>query len=246
MDASVTENAASPPSLSPTPHFASLRAITGDENLLILVSAPGEEALCCGGLIAEACQRGRPPFVIVLGDGTATHPHSAAYPPDRLANLHDRETRAALACLGLPPGRLLMAGVHDGAIPLGGAAFDAVVRAVTLVMWARDCNVICAPWPGPDRNGVVHVQGAAWTIARAVAAASGVGLLACAAGGAPAGAGGTWRLDITRHLGAKRAAVAAHASQLGQVVLDDPAPRLFDQDVAACACPRETLLRAGS
>jgi len=218
--------------------YASLQAITGGENLLVLVPAPGDESVWCGGLIAESCRRGRPPFVMVLGDGTLSHPHSAAYPPDRLANLHDRETRAAAACLGLPRERLLMAGIHDGHISAGGPGFDAVVRAVTLVMWARDCNVICAPWPGSE--------GDAWRrntfgIATAVARASGVGLLACAVGDATADEG--WQLDITAQLGPKRAAVAAHASQLGQVVLDDPAPRLFDPEAAACFWPYEVLLR---
>ncbi len=224
--------------LQPALPFASMQAITGGENLMVLVHAPGDESVWCGGLIAESCRRGRPPFVMVLGDGTLSHPHSTAYPPDRLANLHDRETRAAVACLGLPHERLLMAGVHDGAIPAAGPGFNAVVRAVTLVMWARDCNVICAPWPGA-------AGGAGWRntfgIAAAVTRGSGVGLLAYAAGDAPAGEG--WRLDITAQLGPKRAAVAAHASQLGQVVADDPAPRLFDPQAAACVLSYEVLLR---
>lgn len=227
--------------LQPPVPYATLQAITGDENLLVLVPGPGEESRDCGGLIAESCQRGRPPFVMVLGDGSGSHPHSAEYPPDRLANLHERETRAAMERLGLPHGRLLMAGVHDGHIPAGGAGFDAVVRGVTLVMWARDCNVICAPWPGPDDGGG---RGATWRIARAVSGTSGVGLLAYAAGdGVPAGAAGAWRLDISGQLAAKRAAVAAHASWLGQVVLDDPAPRLLDPGEAACVQPYETFLK---
>ena len=219
------------------PHV-SLRSITGDENVLVLVPRPGDESLWCGGLIAESCRRGRPPFVMVLGDGTESHPHSAAYPPDRLANLHDRETRAAVACLGLPHERLLMAGVYDGHIPEGGPGFDAVVRAVMLVMWARDCNVICAPWPGSGGDTALR---STFGIAAAVARVSGVGLLAYAAGNATEGEG--CQLDITAQLGPKRAAVAAHASQLGQVVLDDPAPRLFEPEAAACRWPYEVLLR---
>ena len=146
-----------------------------------------------------------------------------------------------MAHLGLPHERLLMAGVYDGHIPTGGAGFDAVVRAVTLVMWARDCNVICGPWPGGDGDAG---RRSASAIAQAVARASGVGLLAYAAGNAPAEGG--WRLDITAQLVLKRAAVSAHASQLGQVVLDDPAPRLFDPGAAACTQPYEVLLRPAS
>ena len=222
--------------------FASLMDVTGGENLMVLVAAPGDESLWCGGLIAESCRRGRPPFVMVLGDGTSSHPRSSAYPADRLANLHDRETRAAVACLGLPHERLLMAGVYDGAIPGDGPGFMAVVRAVTLVMWARDCNIVCAPWPGAGTD-------AGWrntfAIASAVARGSGVGLLAYAVEDALEAdvVTDSWRLDIARQLGRKRAAVAAHASKRGDVVTDDPAPRLFDPAAAACLQPYEALLR---
>ena len=85
-------------------------------------------------------------------------------------------TREAVRALGLPPERLLLAGVYGGAIPDAGPLFEAVVRAVTLVMWARDCNVICAPWPGSGPAG----QSATFTVAAAVAQTSGVGLLAVA------------------------------------------------------------------
>lgn len=228
--------------LQPPIPYASLLAITGDENVLVLVPGPGEESMGCGGFIAESCRRGRPPFVMVLGDGTGAHPNSAKHPPDHLANLCDRETRAAVACLGLSHERLLMAGVYDGQIPTDGAGFDAVVRGVTLVMWARDCNVICAPWPDPDDEGG---RGATWRIARAVASSSGVGLLAYVEEGAvPNGmAGSGWRLDIAGQLGVKRAAVAAHASQLGQVMRGNPTPRLFDPNEATCGRPYEVFIQ---
>lgn len=222
--------------------FASLLDVTGGENLMLLVASPGDESLWCGGLIAESCRRGRPPFVMVLQDGTSSHAASAAYPPDRLANLHERETREAVACLGLPHERLLMAGVFDGDLPGDGPGFDAVVRAVTLVMWARDCNIVCAPWPGAAADAGRRNT---FAVAAAVARGTGVGLLAYAAGDAPEAMEG-WRVDIARQLGRKRAAVAAHAAKLGRVVTDDPSPRLFDPAAAACAQPYEALLRPGA
>jgi LmbE family N-acetylglucosaminyl deacetylase len=178
---------------------ASLEAITGNENVLVLVPGPAAESLGCGGLIAQCCRRGRPPFVMVLTDGSAT---TQGIAPDRLSALHEVETRAAVACLGLPSQRLLMAGLFDGTIPDEGPVFEAVARAVTLVMWARDCNVVCAPWPAagePER--------ATYRIAQEVAVRSGVGLLAYACSHAAA-----LRLDITPDLPAKQNAIAAHRS----------------------------------
>jgi hypothetical protein len=88
-----------------------------------------------GGLIAECCRRGRPPFVIVLDDGSQTGPEDAHVSPDDLARLHEQETREALTQLGLSGERLLMMGLYDGTVPSSGRVFEAIVNAVTVVMW---------------------------------------------------------------------------------------------------------------
>ncbi len=134
-------------------------AITGNENLLVLAPRPGDEVRLCGGLIAEGCRRGRPPFVVVLTDA-----------PGRSL---EQEARAAARLLGLPADRLLLAGLSYDSLPAEGPAFDAIVHGITMVMWARDCNVICAPGP-ENGNGD---RAAAHRIALAVAERSGVGLL---------------------------------------------------------------------
>ena len=190
-----------------------IETITGNENLLILVPSPGDESLACGGLIAAACRRGRPPFVMVLGDGTAGLAGTQAHTADDVARMRERQTRAAVHCLGLDGDRLLMAGLHDGAIPGEGPVFATVVRAVTLVMWRQDCNVICAPWPAPGSSAD---ERASFQIAHAVAAASGVGLLAYAGGDAapePDAIQG-WRLDIKPYQAAKQMALEAAGAAL--------------------------------
>ena len=215
---------------------AGLGAITGEENALILALQPGEESLDCGGLIALSCRRGRQPFVMVLHDGSASHPGSNAWPPDRLAVLRERETREAVRRLGLRPERLLMAGLFDGPTPEEGPVFEAIVRAVSLVTWARDLNLILAPWPG-EADPATR---AAHRIAAEAARRSGIGHLSYA-GRSPPSPNATvegWRLDIAPSLEAKRAAIAAHASQAGSFIEGDTAPR-FD----AALLPFETLLR---
>lgn len=215
---------------------AGLGAITGEENALVLALQPGDESLDCGGLIALSCRRGRQPFVMVLHDGSASRPGSNACPPDRLAALRERETREAVRLLGLRPERLLMAGLFDGPTPESGPVFEAIVRAVSLVMWARDCNLILAPWPG-EADPATR---AAHRIAAEVARGSGIGHLSYAGRSPPpldALVEG-WRLNIAPCLEAKRAAIAAHASQASESAEDDPAPR------PGVAIPSfETLLR---
>jgi hypothetical protein len=171
--------------------------VTGNENLLILAARPGDESLIFGGLIARCCRRGRPPFVVVLTDGSSMPAGSNALSPDQLAARHERETRAAVRRLDLPANRLLMAGLLDGAEPSAGPAFEALVNGIRLIMWARDCNVICA-----SDQPEIH------RIAAAVAASSGVGLLSCLTRPAD----DAWCLDISTELPAKRIAIGEHAA----------------------------------
>ncbi len=142
--------------------------ITGGQNLLVLAAAPGEESLYCGALIAEASARGRPPFLAILTDGS-TLPGDG--PADRRAAVWESQTRAASACLGVPHDWFLMLGLHDGTAPTAGPKFDAVVRAVSMIMWRRDCNAIIAPGAGRGDRAGCHA------IAAQVAAQSGVRLI---------------------------------------------------------------------
>jgi LmbE family N-acetylglucosaminyl deacetylase len=191
--------------------LGSVETIVGDENLLILVPHPGDESVFCGGLIARLCRRGWPPFVMVLTDGSASDGLNNEAARARLANQRRRETQEALRLLGLPAHRLLMAGLFERSLTADGAPFERLVEGVTMVMWARDCNVICAPWESGSGGDVA----VAHRVACQVAAGSGVGQVFYGmfrtAGQAASGAPG-WRLDITPDLAAKQAAIAAHAA----------------------------------
>ncbi len=166
--------------------------------MLVLAASPGDEALACGGLIAEACARGRPPLVAVLTDGASLGAPDA--PPDIRARAHERETRAAVLSLGLPRDRLLMLGVRDDAVPAEGEFFAQIVAAVGFLTWMRDLNVICGPRaddPRRARAGAITAE-----IARRT------GIVRLTYGGGP----GAVELAIATHIAAKAKAVAAHVS----------------------------------
>ena len=113
--------------------FVDLDVVTGG-CALILAPHPDDESLGCGGLIAESCMRDQPPVLVVLTDGTGSHPLSAAYPASRLRALRRAETRKAVACLGLPPRRLIFLDLVDREAPTQGPAFVATIAKLAKLM----------------------------------------------------------------------------------------------------------------
>src|ERR1700729_3740365 len=105
------------------------RAVLGAEPLLVLAPHPDDESLGCGGLIAEHHARGHDVHVMVLTDGTGSHPRSREYPATRLAALRMQEARRAIVALGLPEDRIDFLGLPDGHVSLRGKQFnDAAAR----------------------------------------------------------------------------------------------------------------------
>lgn len=230
--------------------MAPLDAVIGGEPALVLAPHADDESLGCGGLIAAASATGRPPFVLILTDGTGSHPNSRSYPPARLKAVREQEARNAVAILGLPPERIGFLRLPDTAAPTSGPAFEEAVAAILSVVQATGAATLLAPWqhdPHCDHlaaHGMATVAAArcggrhlsypvwGWTLPPG----------ASLPGPAPSGV----RLDITAHLPAKRRAIAAHASQHGGLIDDDPAgfqlpPALLD----VLTRPYETFLAPG-
>lgn len=214
--------------------------------LLILAPHADDESLGCGGLIAECCARGIPPRVLFVTDGTGSHPGSRLYPPARLRALREAEARQALSLLGLVPARIGFLRLPDTAAPQHGPAFDAAVAGIVLTAWRDGATALLAPWRH-DPHGD-HL--ATHRMAEAAAAMLDLPHIAYPVWGwtlpdsAPLDAPVEgFRLDIARHLPAKRRAIAAHASQHGRVVPDDPAGfTLPEQFLALFDRPHEVFL----
>ena len=217
--------------------------------VLLLAPHPDDESLGCGGLIAALCAAGRPPLVVVATDGTGSHPNSASWPPARLRAARRAETLAATGLLGLAPSRVQFLDLADTNSPHDGPAFAAAADALSALLRRWGCDCVLTSWrhdPHCDHESAARLGGA-------VAARHGVALrfypvwgwllapetrLEC---GLPTG----WRFDIAPHLATKAAAIAAHRTQYGGLIQDDPSgfvlPRallsVFEQ-------PFETVLRA--
>src|SRR5580658_3456598 len=120
---------------------AEIDTILGGERPLILAPHADDESLGCGGLIADCCEHGRPPCVVILTDGAASHPGSKQYPPERLRALRVEEARQALTTLGLASENLAFFDYPDTALPATGT----VSNRVATIAREQGCTVILAP-----------------------------------------------------------------------------------------------------
>ena len=220
----------------------------GKGTCVILAPHPDDESLGCGGLIATCVVAGRAPLVVVLTDGAASHPNSWEYPPARLRQMRAREVHEAVACLGLPPDRVVFMGEPDSAAPSGGPGFAAVVaQLVRLIGREPGCTAILAPWrydPHCDHEAASLAAGAAAAIADIRHVAYPVwGWTLPPDTQIPGAAGTGWRLGIAAMLPRKRRAIEAHATQYGGLIADDPGGfQLPAELLALFGNPFETFL----
>jgi LmbE family N-acetylglucosaminyl deacetylase len=197
-----------------------------DGPIMILAPHPDDESLGCGGLIAEACGRNIAPVVVILTDGSKSHPRSRAYPPERLRDLREAETRAATCRLGLPQERLVFLRFPDTRAPSGGEALRNAAFSLLTLIDRFGCRTLITSWSCDPHCD--HAAAAA--IAEETCRQARIRLLAypvwgwCLPPEAEIGDAALtgFRLDVRCHLPNKRAAIDAHRSQYAGLIDDDP------------------------
>ncbi|MCE2563562.1 PIG-L deacetylase family protein [Komagataeibacter sp. FNDCF1] len=204
---------------------APLSAVAGG-TVMVLAPHPDDESLGCGGLVAACCAAGNPPLVVIVTDGTASHPNSRAWPAARLRMQRQREALDATGSLGLPAGRVVFLDLPDAAAPHHGPDFDHAVARLAALATDYGCTAVFAPWrldPHCDHE-------ATWKMGMALRQRCGLVLWAYPVWGwlIPAdreldhGPPVGLRLDISRYRAAKARAVGLHASQYGGLITDAP------------------------
>ena len=228
--------------------FAPLHAVTAGRPVLILAPHADDESLGCGGLIAASVAGGVLPMVLILTDGSQSHPSSPSFPPACLIATREQEARDAVAALGLPAHRLQFLRLPDAAAPTSGPAFDLAVQAILDAAFHAGAETILTPWehdPHCDHE-------AAHLMAEAVFHKTGMTRWAYPVWGwtlpdgyllpdpLPTGV----RIDITHFMPQKRQAVASHATQYSDLITDDPAGfRLPPCLLSVFDRPHETFIR---
>lgn len=204
--------------------------LTVEGPVLVVAPHPDDETLGCGGLIAEALQRGLTVHTLFVTDGAASHPASKQWPRRRLAGLRELEACEALRRLGAGDTSCTFLRLPDAAMPEpGDPAHERAVARAGRIVHELSPRLALLPWrrdPHRDHRG-------AWRLAMDAIARSGSTprILEYAiwldALGSPddqprTGEMEAVRLDIAAHVETKRRALQAHQSQLGRVISDDP------------------------
>ncbi len=216
------------------------------DNVLVVAPHPDDETLGCGGAIALLRSLGCKVQVLVISDGTLSHPHSRKYPAPALRALRESETLAAMSLLGVDASDVTFLGLPDGAIPTQASAQlkDAVAKCRP--------NTIFLPVrydPHPDHR-------ATWELIHAAL----VDLLLSPRiieypiwdwdtkqrGNLPEpDRVRAWRLDISQVVELKQQAIAAYRSQTTDLIDDDPEGfRLTPEMLANFTRPWEVYLEA--
>lgn len=222
---------------------------------LIVAPHPDDETLGCGGAIALLKKAGLAVEVLVISDGTASHPNSRKYPEAKLRSLRQTETLSALNWLGVDSSAVRFLDLKDGAVPtLGKAGFEQAIANCCTYLNTFKPETIILPWrrdPHADHRASWRILQKAvndlaisprileypiWSWEQAETDNVPVPQAVKA-----------WRLDISTVLSKKQEAIAYYRSQTTDLIDDDPEGfRLTPEVLAHFARPWEVYLEVGN
>jgi LmbE family N-acetylglucosaminyl deacetylase len=196
---------------------------------LIVAPHPDDESLGCGGAIALLREFDVEVSVVVLSDGTLSHPHSKKFPAEKLRDLREFEIKDALEMLGVTEKSIEFFRYQDRSVPSENSEnFNEAVERCCKQIATLKPDTILVPWrrdPHPDHRAAFQIINQAtrkffadiriieypiwlWEIAESVDAPRASEVTA-------------WRLDITEVLDKKLRAINKHKSQTTDLIDDD-------------------------
>lgn len=199
---------------------------------VVLSPHPDDESLGCGGTMAQLHAIGIPVHVLMISDGSKSHPNSQKYPAEKLRDLRENETRAALTELGLSPDQVTFLRLPDGAVPdnLETTLFQDAADRLAAELNRHQPQTMLVPWRRDNHRDhratnrlFQSVRHRLQTTPRVLEYAIWLWEL-----GEPDDApqpGDQVRavqVEVTEVRDRKHRAIAAHASQVTQLIDDDP------------------------
>lgn len=112
--------------------------------VLVIAPHPDDEAIAAWALMRRATRRGARVDVVVVSDGSASHPNSRRWPRERLVPERQREVRRVLRAIGIGRAQIACLGLPDGALP--NHQHD-LRRILARTIAARRPNLVVSPVP---------------------------------------------------------------------------------------------------
>lgn len=202
-----------------------LHSLTNGGPVLVLAPHPDDDVLGCGGLMAACAAAAIPVRVVYLTDGKLSHFGSRRWPAHEIADARQHEAVLGAQCVGMDPSALSFLRIPDATLLFNPQANRRALAALHALDAQLHFKCIVTSWlhdPHPD-----HV-GAARLAQRFCAVRKDCRLLHYPIWGRflPDGLqlrDRPWRaarLDIGAHLETKRAALAAHRTQMTPMIND--------------------------
>lgn len=212
--------------------------VTGAQPFIVISPHPDDESLGVGGLIAIARRHHQDVSIVAVTDGSGSHPRSVAYPREKLIALRRAEMEEACRRLNVAPDRIIHLGLPDTAAPRHGPAFDVAATAVSEMIARSNAANLFVTWrhdPHCDHEASAmladevrrrHPKVRLWAYP-----VWGWHLPPEHDLNAPPPSG--CRINVTDVLAFKRDAIAAHASQMTDLIHDDPEGFRFNETMLA-------------
>ncbi len=205
---------------------------------LVVAPHPDDESLGCGGAIALLREFKGEVKVLVLSDGTLSHPNSVKFPPEKLRELRETEMLRALKILGVPAEDVTFFRYRDRNVPnTNSESWLEAVEKCRAYLRKNQAETILVPWrrdPHPDHRAAYSlIKAACKNSVRVIEYPIWLWEIAESADAPRFDEVSAWRLDISRAIKKKQRAIGAHASQTTDLIDDDPQGFRLTEDVLA-------------
>lgn len=214
---------------------------------LIVAPHADDESLGCGGVISLLRKYKQTVYIILLSDGTLSHPNSKEYPAEKLRDLREKELLDAALILGVPKENIIFCRYQDRKVPsIDDVDFERAVKNISKTLDILKPQSIFVPWrrdPHPDHQAAFQIISAAETLsAKIYEYPIWLEQLGEAVDEPTDAESIPFCLNISNVLEIKKRAISQHRSQITDLIGDDPGGfRLSYEMLSQFHVPYETF-----
>ena len=201
--------------------------VMGFGTTIIVAPHADDESIGCGGVISLLRKFGLPVYILLLTDGTLSHPNSKEFPTEKLRDLREQEIIDAGKILNVNAENLIFCRYKDRHLPNQNSDnFEEAVKNISKIFDILKPSSIFVPWrrdPHPDHRASYElIKTANKNFAKLYEYPIWLKDLGENGDEPKNDEVMSFRLDISSVLNQKLEAISAHKSQITDLINDDP------------------------